>query len=110
MNHTLSILAVIGSTFIIASYLRFKQLGEQFASSLVLFLSISDLIRSIGKIWGSFLSDDSSLDAQCSISALMINFGGLTSFLFVGAIALVMFTAVNIKYAAFWKAKPEVLR
>eukprot|EP01083_Nonionella_stella_P073383 198368_1 len=102
--------SVIGSLFIIFSYLIFPNLRSRFAYSLVFFTAISDLIRSIGRIWGSFLSSDRSVQTQCSFAGLFINFGGVSSFIFTAVIAIVMYTCVHMQYASLWNVKPEILR
>ena len=102
-------LSVIGSLFIMLSYMIFPKLREKFSYSLVFCLAISDLIRFIGKIWGSFLSEDHSTSNICLVAGVVTNFGGLSSFLFVAVIAIVMYTAVNIRYAPYWDKKQNDL-
>lgn len=110
INYVCESLSIVGSFVIIISYCCFSRLRHNFAYSLVLYLAIADLFRSTARIIGSFLSDDKQDQILCTISAFFINFSSLASFLFVAAIAFVMYSIVNIKFASFWKVKPATMR
>eukprot|EP01084_Bolivina_argentea_P059938 109497_1 len=110
INYSCASFSVIGSLFIIISYLIFSKLQQKFSYSLIFYLAIADLIRSIGKIWGSFLSDHYKFNSQCSIAGLITNFGGISSFFFVAVIAIVMYTCVNMQFGQYWNVSTDILR
>jgi len=73
--------SVVGSLFIIISYLKFPGL-RSFAFELILMVSISDLLRASSYVLSS------SVDADlCYPQAILMTFGEVASILWVGSIA-----------------------
>jgi len=110
VNYTCASISVVGSLFIIVSFMAFRSLRTNFAYGLVFLLAIADLIRSVGKIWGSFLSADPLVRTQCSVAGVVNNFGALSSIVFVAVICSVMYLAVQMEYAHVWSVSQDIYR
>ena len=96
-------ISFVAELFIIFTYLCHSKL-HQLRYSLVFYLSTADTIRSFAKLWGSLESNT----FFCSLQAFLINYGGLSTFLWVAIIAIVMYTLVF--YSHLWQLTNESLR
>jgi len=81
-------LSLIGSCFIILCYIKYKEI-KKLSFELILYLSISDLIRSSSNIL--FGSPKNNASLLCQLQGIMSTFGGLASFLWVFVISMVMY-------------------
>ena len=96
-------ISFVAELFIILTYHCHPRL-HQLRYSLVFYLSSADIIRSFAKLWGSPKSDT----FFCSLQGYLINYGGLSTFLWVAIIAIVMYTLVF--YSHLWQLTNESLR
>lgn len=88
-----SALSMVGSLFILATYLSFKSVRNM-AFKLVFHLAIADIICTTGNLL-SVAQYNSSSDKICYIQALLVNFGELSSIMWTMLIAYTIFTVVR---------------
>ena len=93
ITFVVSIISLLGSLFIILTYLFVKRL-RNFAFKLVVYLSISDVILTIGNMLVSDQFDDSESDTICFLQAILTNYGGLASILWTSIIAFTIYSTV----------------
>ena len=75
----ISFLSLGGSFLIIMTYLVFKKI-RNYAFKLVVFLSVSDIILTIGNLFSlQTIKDSDDDDAACKMQAFLVNYGGLAS-------------------------------
>lgn len=88
-----SFFSIIGSVFILCLFIKYRQL-QNFAFKMIAYLSLSDLIISIGKIITVFrfeeVEDQDDDDFLCYLQAFLINYGGLASVLWTACISFAM--------------------
>jgi len=104
INIAMSVFSFLGSSFIIFCYYKFQHL-HTFPFKLVLFVSISDFITSIGNFMGDAGgNDDTHLGASeglCVFQAVLISYGQLSSVLWSAAIAFTLEMAVLRRSKSF---------
>mmetsp|Transcript_60456 Transcript_60456/g.74096 ORF Transcript_60456/g.74096 Transcript_60456/m.74096 type:complete len:367 (+) Transcript_60456:17-1117(+) len=89
LNVIASILSFFGALFIISNYIIFEDL-RNFAFQLILFVAIGDMINCIGNFMGS-----PDVGPLCTFQGIVIQFGDLTSFGWVTAIAWSIYTILT---------------
>ncbi|ETO09082.1 hypothetical protein RFI_28304, partial [Reticulomyxa filosa] len=115
LNVSGSALSFLGSLFIMTTYL-WNQSLQKLAFQLLFYVSIADIIRSFGNLWGN-LSDGNACKAQGFLS----EFGGVASFFWIGFISVIMYgivfekgrwdtvTVEKLKRRAHWMIWPFAL-
>ena len=88
-----SIISLFGSLFIILTYIFVKRL-RNFAFKLVVYLSFSDVILTVGNMLVSDQFDESHSDTVCFLQALLTNYGGLATIIWTSIIAFTVYTTV----------------
>mmetsp|Transcript_2024 Transcript_2024/g.1853 ORF Transcript_2024/g.1853 Transcript_2024/m.1853 type:complete len:151 (+) Transcript_2024:92-544(+) len=88
-----SFLSILGSCMIIFTYLLVKRI-RNYAFKLVVYLSISDVIITLGNILSiETIQDKDEAHAACQTQAIFINYGGLASVLWTSVIAWCIYSA-----------------
>jgi len=87
-----SFLSLLGSLFIIFTYICFKKI-RNYAYKLVTYLSIADVLLSIGNIMSVTTMKNTQEDSTCHAQAFLINYGGLASILWTSIIAWSIYSA-----------------
>ena len=98
-------LSVLGSAFIIFSYLFFEDL-QTFQMRLIAFLSVADLFGSLSYLFGAgHAPNQCDIGFSCTLTASMSQFFDLATFLWTTCIALNIFlvsTACSGIYVSFY--------
>jgi len=91
-----AILSLLGSLFIILTYVLIKRL-RNFAFKLVVCLSISDVIISTGNLFTGDALDGYTNDSLCYLQSVLKNYGGLASVLWTTVIAYTLYSTVVVQ-------------
>eukprot|EP01084_Bolivina_argentea_P139961 246176_1 len=91
LNVVASLLSFLGASFIIANFFAFDEFRTNFAFKLILFVAIGDVINSIGNFMGS--PEDGTF--LCGAQAFCTQFGDITSFGWVTAIAWTIYNVIR---------------
>lgn len=113
-----AVLSTFGSVLILLTYLRFKKI-RNYAFKLIVYLSISDLILTVGGLLSLYTYNSRDNDIVCLTQSFLYNIGGLSSIIWTSIIAWNIYSATvlgakkkapkNIKYLLLGYCLPAAI-
>lgn len=87
-----AVFSITGSTLIICTYVFFKKI-RNYAFKLITYLSISDIILSVGNLLSIQTINPNGTQPLCKFQSFLVNLGGLASILWTSVIAWNIYAA-----------------